>query len=131
MMKKPRKNKAPAPLDAGAKRKFIFSSEGEQRLRVVRHHPFFVGRNDQYVDAAVAGADHDVVTRIGFQEEAWSLSLGDPDFAITLCLGVAATNRCCRFPSFGTTLKGSEYAYRLGDSWHYWLPFAPIHLATS
>jgi hypothetical protein len=38
MVKKPRKNKAPAPLDAGAKRKFIFSSEREQRLRVVRHH---------------------------------------------------------------------------------------------
>src|SRR5574343_1844297 len=63
--------------------------------------------------------------------EPWSLSLGDPDSVITLFLGVAATNRCCRFPSFGTTSEGGEYAYLPGDSWHCWLPIAPIHLATS
>ena len=64
MLKKPRKNKAPAPFGGRGQAKKYFCLEREQRLRVVRHHPFFVGRDDQYIDAAVAGADHDVVAGI-------------------------------------------------------------------
>ena len=87
MTKKPRKNKAPASLDAGAKRKFIFSLKDEQRLRVVRHHPFFIGRNDQHIDAAVAGADHDIVARIGFRIEADTEPFGllaDDEFVVEI-----------------------------------------------
>ncbi len=46
MLKKPRKNKAPAPFGGRGQAKKYFCSEREQGLRVVRHHLRFIARDD-------------------------------------------------------------------------------------
>ena len=63
MLKKTPKKQSPGTIGRRGLKKIYFF-QGEQRLHMVRHHPFVVGRNDHQVGTALTGVDHDVVAGI-------------------------------------------------------------------